>query len=85
MPTARQLLIEGLSDAAGFVGGGMLGYGLGQWMDWDLFTQGYGASALLGIASVGIGCGVGLQVARRLRAVWQARSTSAARPSSTES
>lgn len=85
MPTARHLLIEGLSDAAGFMGGGLLGYGLGQWMGWDLFTQGYGASALLGIASVGLGCGAGLQVARRLRAAWLRRKATSARPHPTES
>ncbi|WP_156957866.1 hypothetical protein [Paracidovorax oryzae] len=42
--TPRQLLIEGLSDAAGFVGGALAGYGLGMLLGLDIFAQGYGAS-----------------------------------------
>ncbi|AVS85927.1 hypothetical protein [Paracidovorax avenae] len=66
--TPRQLLIEGLSDAAGFVGGALAGYGLGGLLGLDIFAQGYGASSLLGIALVGAGGGLGLHGARRWRA-----------------
>ncbi|CAM3416139.1 hypothetical protein [Paracidovorax anthurii] len=72
MSDARRLLIEGLSDALGFVGGALAGYGLGQWLGLDVFAPGYGAASLAGIALVGLGGGLGLQGARRWRAARQA-------------
>ncbi len=55
-------LMEGLTDAIGFVVGALLGFGL------DLFAPGYGAGSIAAIILVGIGGGVGLQAARRIRA-----------------
>ena len=61
-------LIEGLSDAVGFVGGALAGFWLGQWLGLDAFSQGYDTASVIGIALVGLGGGLGLQAARRWRA-----------------
>ena len=60
-------LAEGLSDAAGFVVGSLLGYGLGQLLGLQLFAEGYSAASMAAIALVGLGGGLGLQAARFLR------------------
>lgn len=73
MTTAKKLLLEGLSDATGFMGGALAGYWLGQAAGWNIFDQGYGATSLLGIACVGLGGGLGLHLARRWRAAKAAR------------
>lgn len=67
MSTAKKLLLEGVSDAAGFMGGALAGYTLGQVTGWNIFDQGYGITSLLGIACVGLGGGLGLHLARRCR------------------
>ena len=64
----NRLLVEGLSDALGFVVGGLLGFGLGQLLGWNLFAPGYGADAMGGILLVTLGCGGGLHLARHWRA-----------------
>ena len=63
----KSLLIEGLSDAVGFVGGALLGFWLGRLLGLDIFSAGYGNANIVGIVMVGIGGGVGLQLARRWR------------------
>ena len=68
MSEARQLLIEGFSDAVGFVGGALAGYWLGQFLGWDIFSEGYSGASIGAIALVGLGGGGGLQLARRWRA-----------------
>ena len=60
-------LVEGLSDAVGFVVGALLGFGLGQAFGLDLFAPGYGVGTIAAIILVGIGGGIGLQAARRFR------------------
>ena len=60
-------LAEGLTDAAGFVIGSLLGYGLGQLLGLQLFAQGYSAGSIVAIALVGLGGGLGLQAARFFR------------------
>jgi hypothetical protein len=67
MSSARQLLIEGLSDAVGFIGGALAGYWLGQFLGWDLFNEGYGSASMGAIVLVGLGGGFGLQLARYWR------------------
>jgi len=62
----KTLLIEGLSDAVGFVGGALLGFWLGQLLGMNIFAAGYNNASIAGIALVGVGGGVGLQIARRL-------------------
>ena len=61
------LLIEGLSDAVGFIGGALLGYWAGVLLGLDIFSPGYGPSQVGAIALVGLGGGGGLHLARRWR------------------
>ena len=61
-------LIEGLTDAIGFVVGALLGYGLGVTFGLDLFAEGYGTGSVVAILLVGLGGGMGLQAARHIRA-----------------
>lgn len=77
MTTAKKLLLEGVSDAVGFMGGALAGYWMGLAAGWDIFDQGYGATSLLGIACVGLGGGLGLHLARRWRAAKAARAEQA--------
>ena len=63
----KSLWIEGLSDAVGFVGGALAGFWIGRLLGLDIFSAGYGNASIAGIALVGVGGGLGLQLARR----WQ--------------
>jgi len=74
MSEASQLLLEGVSDAVGFVGGALLGYWLGQVLGWDIFSDGYNHASIGTIALVGLGGGSGLQVAR----LWRSKQKDAA-------
>jgi hypothetical protein len=67
MSTPRQMLLEGLSEALGFVGGALAGYGVGLLLGWDIFAPGYSNSSIAGIVLVGLGGGLGRHLARRLR------------------
>lgn len=62
------LWLEGISDAIGFIGGALLGFWIGQWLGWSIFASGYTNASIGGIVLVGLGGGLGLQVARRWRA-----------------
>ncbi len=64
----KSLLVEGLSDAIGFVGGALLGFWTGRLLGINIFDAGYSNSSIAGIVLVGLGGGVGLQIARRWRA-----------------
>ena len=66
---ARSPLFEGISDAVGFVGGALLGFWAGRLLGWDVFASGYGTDSIGGIVLVGLGGGLGLQLARK----WQAQ------------
>jgi hypothetical protein len=61
-------LMEGLTDAIGFMVGALLGFGIGAAFGLDLFAPGYGTGSIIAILLVGIGGGMGLQAARRFRA-----------------
>ena len=61
------LWMEGVSDAIGFLGGALLGFWIGRLLGLDIFADGYGNSAIGGILLVGLGGGLGLQLARRWR------------------
>jgi hypothetical protein len=61
-------LMEGLTDAIGFVVGALLGFGVGAAFGLDLFAPGYGTGSIIAILLVGIGGGMGLQAARHFRA-----------------
>lgn len=73
MTDSNRLLVEGVSDAVGFVGGALAGFWVGRLLGLDVFAAGYGVASLGGILLVGLGGGLGLQAARRWRA---ARRTS---------
>ena len=64
----NKLLIEGLSDAIGFIGGALLGYWIGILLGWNIFAEGYSGTSIGAIVLVGLGGGLGLQLARRWRA-----------------
>lgn len=64
----NNLWLEGLSDAIGFVGGALLGFWVGRMLGLDIFAAGYGNASIGGILLVGLGGGLGLQLARRWRA-----------------
>lgn len=79
MPTpdnnnAPHPLVEGVSDAIGFIGGALGGFWLGRLLGADIFAPGYGTMALVGIVLVGIGGGLGLKLARRWRAARSAQA-----------
>ena len=63
----NKALLEGLSDAIGFVGGALLGFWLARVLGFDIFAAGYSNASIAGIVMVGIGGGLGLQLARRWR------------------
>jgi hypothetical protein len=65
---ANKLLVEGVSDAIGFVGGALAGFWLGRLLGFDIFAEGYGNDSIFGIVLVGLGGGLGLQLSRRWRA-----------------
>ena len=73
MSEARKLLLEGVSDAVGFVGGALAGYWLGQLLGWNIFSEGYSGASIGAIALVGLGGGGGLQLAR----FWRSRQKDA--------
>jgi hypothetical protein len=60
-------LLEGLTDAIGFVVGALLGFGLGVAFGLNLFAEGYSTGSIIAILLVGLGGGMGLQAARHLR------------------
>jgi predicted lipid-binding transport protein (Tim44 family) len=66
-----KLLLEGVSDAVGFVGGALVGFWIGRLLGLDLFAPGYGNASVGAIVLVGLGGGVGLQLARK----WRSRSS----------
>jgi hypothetical protein len=61
------LLLEGLTDAAGFVAGVLLAWWLGKLVGFDPLAQGYDGNAIGGIVLAGLGGGAGLHLARRWR------------------
>lgn len=63
----KSLLVEGLSDAIGFVAGALLGFWIGGLLGLNIFDAGYGNNSIFGIVLVGLGGGLGLQLARRWR------------------
>jgi len=61
------LLLEGLTDAIGFVAGVLVAYGLALVLGLDPMGQGYGARTIAGILMAGLGGGIGLHLAKRWR------------------
>jgi hypothetical protein len=79
---SRSPLLEGISDAVGFVGGALLGFWAGRLLGWDVFASGYGTESIGGIVLVGLGGGLGLQLARKWQAQQGERSDDKDQPSS---
>ena len=79
---SRSPLLEGISDAVGFVGGAILGFWAGSLLGWDVFASGYGTESIGGIVLVGLGGGLGLQLARKWQAQQGERSDEKDQPSS---
>ena len=63
----QSLWLEGLSDAVGFIGGALAGFWAGRLLGLDIFSTGYTNASIAGIVLVGVGGGVGLQLARYWR------------------
>lgn len=80
MASAQKLLLEGVSDAVCFMLGALAGYGLGQAVGIDIFSDGYSGSSMVGILMVGLGGGAGLHLAR----IWRNRQKSKAAPEEAE-
>ena len=64
---SKSLLMDGLADAVGFVGGSLLAFWLGRLFGLNIFDAGYSNSTIFAIVMVGLGGGLGLQIARRVR------------------
>lgn len=64
---SNSLLIDGLEDTVRFVGGSLLAFWLGRLLGFNIFDAGYSNSTILGIVLVGLGGGLGLQIAHRVR------------------
>ncbi len=62
------LLLEGLTDAIGFIGGVLIAYWIGKLLGFDPLAAGYDGNTIGGIVLAGLGGGIGLQVARKWRA-----------------
>lgn len=61
-------LLEGLTDAIGFLAGVLLAYVIGRLLGFDPLAPGHGGDAIGGIVLAGLGGGAGVQLARRWRA-----------------
>ena len=65
----REALVEGLSDAIGFVLGALAGWQLGRLLGFDALADGtWDARATIGLVFVLAGCGAGKWAANRWRA-----------------
>ena len=62
------LLAEGLTDAIGFVAGALVALFIARLLGFDPYAPGYDGNVMVGIVLLGLGGGVGLQLARRWRA-----------------
>jgi hypothetical protein len=63
---SSKLFAEGLTDALGFFVGALAAALLARVIGFDFLEPGYGTRVLIGLAMVGAGGGIGVQVARRL-------------------
>lgn len=63
----NKLLWQGITDAAGFVGGALAGMFVARAFGLDIFAPGYGGASIGGILLCGLGGGAGLQLARWAR------------------
>jgi hypothetical protein len=64
----NKLLMDGITDALGFVGGALAGMFVARAFGLDIFAPGYDSASIGGIVLCGLGGGLGLQLARWARA-----------------
>ena len=64
---AQRALSEGLTDAAGFFLGALGAAAIARATGFDFLEPGYGWRVIVGLLMVGLGGGVGLQLARWVR------------------
>ena len=70
-------LTEGLVDAAGFLGGALIGWQMGRWLGFDVLTPGpWTANTAVGWLMLLAGCGAGKWASLR----WRARRAQARTP-----
>ena len=70
----RAALVEGVSDAVGFVLGALAGWGVARLLGFDFFASpGYDTRAMIGLVFIALGCGVGKWAAARWRAQHRGR------------
>ena len=68
-PSVADALSEGLVDAAGFLGGALIGWQVGRWLGFDVLAPGeWTARTLLGLLILLAGCGAGKWASLRWRA-----------------
>ena len=77
---SKTLLMDGLADAVGFVGGSLISFWVGRFFGFDIFDAGYSNGTIFGIVLAGLGGGLGLQIARRLRTQQRASQAKDAEP-----
>lgn len=58
-------LMEGLTDAVGFVVGSLVAFFLSRALGFDLFAPGYAMDSMGAILLAGLGAGLGVMLARR--------------------
>ena len=73
MARMNPLLLDGLTDAVGFVGGVLLAYSIGLALGFNPLAPGYGSATIVGMLMAGAGGGLGVQLARRLRTAAKSR------------
>jgi hypothetical protein len=71
--SSSALLSEGLTDALGFIVGCLAGGLIARVLGFDFLEPGYSTRVLIGLALVGAGGGLGIQLARRQRARREAK------------
>jgi hypothetical protein len=64
----NKLLMDGITDALGFVGGALAGMFVSRAFGMDIFSAGYDGASMVGIVLCGLGGGLGLHLARWARA-----------------
>lgn len=66
---AREALIEGLCDAAGFVLGGLAGWAVGFWLGLSIEAE-WGPRSIGAVVLIALGCGLGKKLSQRWMAAF---------------
>ncbi len=68
MSQARNALVEGLCDAAGFFFGALLGWWAGRLLGFDVLAPGWGGAQTIGLLLILLGCALGRWASQRAKA-----------------